>query len=67
MYSEKKGGVAVEDMMVNHPKIRDLVIVGISDELKEETATLNEIQAYGKPIMAPYKVPVAVEFINEIF
>ena len=68
----------VEDMMMVHPKIRDLVIVGIPDELKGEapkafiqlnegdTATSEEIRGFCKPIMAPYKVPVAVEFIEEI-
>ena len=68
----------VEDMMMVHPKIRDLVIVGIPDELKgeapkafiqlneRETATLEDIREFCKPIMAPYKVPVAVEFIDEI-
>ena len=68
----------VEDMMLVHPKIRDLVIVGIPDELKGEapkafihlnegeTATLEEIREFCKSRMAPYKVPVAVEFVEEV-
>ncbi|MEJ2587102.1 MAG: AMP-binding protein [Deltaproteobacteria bacterium] len=68
----------VEDMMINHPKIRDMVIVGIPDELKGEapkafvqlnegdSMTLEELRAYCKPLMAPYKVPVALEFVDEI-
>jgi long-chain acyl-CoA synthetase len=68
----------VEDMMLAHPKIKDLVIVGIPDEvrgeapkafiqLKEgELATAEEIRNFCKDRMAPYKVPVAVEFIDEI-
>jgi long-chain acyl-CoA synthetase len=68
----------VEDMMLVHPKIKDLVIVGIPDELKGEapkafiqlvegeTASLEEIRDFCKPRMAPYKVPVAVEFIDEV-
>jgi long-chain acyl-CoA synthetase len=68
----------VEDMMLAHSKIKDLVIVGIPDELKgeapkafivlreDETATEAEIRAYCKAKMAPYKVPVAVEFIEEV-
>jgi long-chain acyl-CoA synthetase len=68
----------VEDMMLTHPKIKDLVIVGIPDELKGEapkafiqltedaTATEEEIRSYCRSIMAPYKVPVSVEFIDEI-
>ena len=68
----------VEDMMLVHPKIRDLVIVGIPDELKGEapkafihlnegeTATLEEIKEFCKSRMAPYKVPVAVKFVEEV-
>lgn len=68
----------VEDMMLDHPQIKDLVIVGIPDELKgeapkafiqlqeSETSTEAEIIAYCKSKMAPYKVPVAVQFIKEI-
>jgi long-chain acyl-CoA synthetase len=68
----------VEDMMLSHPKIKDLVIVGIPDELKGEapkafiqlregvSATEEEISAYCRANMAPYKVPVAVQFIDEI-
>lgn len=68
----------VEDMMLAHPKIKDLVIVGIPDEVKGEvpkafiqlqegeTAPLEEIRNFCKTRMAPYKVPVAVEFVDEI-
>jgi len=68
----------VEDMMLVHPKIKDLVIVGIPDDLKGEapkafiqlkegeTTTLDEIREFCKPKMAPYKVPVAVEFVDEV-
>ena len=68
----------VEDMMLAHPKIKDLVIVGIPDELKGEApkafielkegeqATQKEIRAFCKAKMAPFKVPVAVEFIAEV-
>jgi acyl-CoA synthetase (AMP-forming)/AMP-acid ligase II len=64
--------------MLVHPKIKDMVIVGIPDELKGEapkafiqlkegeTSSLEEIRAFCKPRMAPYKVPVAVEFVHEI-
>ena len=68
----------VEDMMLSHAKIKDLVIVGIPHDLKGEapkafivlregeTATEAEIRTYCKEKMAPYKVPVAVEFIEEV-
>ncbi|MEN8245753.1 MAG: AMP-binding protein [Thermodesulfobacteriota bacterium] len=75
---EKVFPAEVEDMMITHPKIKDLAIVGISDKLKGEapkafivlndgeTTSLEEIRDYCKTRMAPYKVPVAVEFIDEI-
>ncbi|TFG88353.1 MAG: hypothetical protein E4H16_05190 [Candidatus Atribacteria bacterium] len=78
MGGEKVFPSEVEDMMLVHPKIKDLVIVGIPDELKGEapkafiqlnegdTLTLEEIREFCKPRMAPYKVPVAVEFVDEI-
>jgi long-chain acyl-CoA synthetase len=68
----------VEDMMLGHPRIKDVVIIGIADDLKGEApkafvqikegepATAEEIRAFCKAKMAPYKVPVAVEFIDEI-
>jgi acyl-CoA synthetase (AMP-forming)/AMP-acid ligase II len=68
----------VEDMMLAHPKIKDLVILGIPDELRGEApkafiqlkegvkATEEEIRSYCRSNMAPYKVPVAVQFIDEI-
>jgi acyl-CoA synthetase (AMP-forming)/AMP-acid ligase II len=68
----------VEDMMLSNPKIKDLVIVGIPDDVKGEApkafivlqegeiATEAEIRAYCKEKMAAYKVPVTVEFIAEV-
>ena len=68
----------VEDMMIDHPKIKDVVIVGIPDDLKGEApkafivlkegeeASEADIRAYCRGRMAPYKVPVAVAFIDEI-
>jgi long-chain acyl-CoA synthetase len=68
----------VEDMMLAHPKIKDVVIIGIPDELKGEApkafvqiregeaVTAEEIRVFCRAKMAPYKVPVAVDFIDEI-
>ncbi|MBI5583190.1 MAG: AMP-binding protein [Deltaproteobacteria bacterium] len=68
----------VEDMMLAHPQIKDVVIIGIADDLKGEapkafiqlkegeSSTYEEIKAFCKARMAPYKVPVAVEFLDEI-
>ncbi len=64
--------------MLDHPQIKDLVIVGIPDEIKGEapkafiqlqggeTSNETEIKEYCKTKMAPYKVPVAVQFIKEV-
>ena len=68
----------VEDMLINHPQIKDLVIIGIPDELKgevpkayvvlkeREALSLEELREYCRSRMAPYKIPVALEFIDEI-
>lgn len=68
----------VEDLMLSNPKIKDLVIVGIQDELRGEApkayiqlkegeeATEEEIRAYCRGRMAPYKIPIAVAFVSEI-
>ena len=68
----------VEDMMLVHPKIKDLVIVGIPDELKGEapkafvqlvqgeSLSLDEVKAFCRPRMAPYKTPVALEIVDEV-
>jgi acyl-CoA synthetase (AMP-forming)/AMP-acid ligase II len=68
----------VEDMMLAHPRIKDVVIIGIPDDLKGEapkafvqikegeTVTAEEIRSFCKAKMAAYKVPVAVDFIDEI-
>ncbi len=68
----------VEDLMLTIPIIKDLVLVGIPDELKGETvkafiqlnegevANAKEIQGFCKQRMAPYKVPTMIEFVEEI-
>ena len=65
-------------MMLAHPKIKDLVVAGSPDDLKGEApkafiqlkegdaATEEEIREYCQAKMAPFKVPVAVEFIKEV-
>lgn len=68
----------VEDMILVHPKIKDLVIVGIPDDLKGEapkafiqlapgeSLSLDELKAFCKPRMAPYKIPVALDVVQEV-
>jgi long-chain acyl-CoA synthetase len=78
LFGEKVFPSEVEDMLLVHPKIKDLVVVGIPADIKGEapkafiqlregeTATESEIGEFCKQIMAPYKVPVAVEFVTEV-
>jgi long-chain acyl-CoA synthetase len=68
----------VEDIMLTHSKIKDLSLVGIPDEIKGEAVkafivlkegeegSAEEIQEFCKERMAPFKVPSAVEFVEEI-
>jgi len=68
----------VEDIVLTNPKIKDVVIVGVPDELKGEKvkafiqlkegekATEDEIIQFCKEKMAPYKVPSEVEFLEEL-
>jgi long-chain acyl-CoA synthetase len=68
----------VEEVLYQHPKIKEVVVAGIPDPyrgetvkayviLKEgETATEEEIIAFCKGKMAKYKVPTAVEFRKEL-
>jgi long-chain acyl-CoA synthetase len=68
----------VEDMMLAHPRIKDVVVIGIADELKGEapkafiqlkegeSSSAEEIRAFCQAKMAPYKVPMAIDFIDEI-
>jgi long-chain acyl-CoA synthetase len=68
----------VEEVLFEHPKIKEAVVVGVPDEyrgetvkafvvLKEgETATAEEIIAFCKERLAAYKVPKKVEFREEL-
>ena len=68
----------VEEVLYQHPKVKEAVVAGIPDPyrgetvkayiiLKEgETATPDEIIEFCKGKMAKYKVPTAVEFRKEL-
>ncbi|NYE57855.1 long-chain-fatty-acid--CoA ligase [Carboxydothermus ferrireducens] len=68
----------VEEVLFEHPKIKEAVVVGVPDEyrgetvkafvvLKDgETATAEEIIAFCKERLAAYKVPKKVEFREEL-
>ena len=68
----------VEEVLFQHPKVLDATVVGIPDPkrgetvkayvvLKEgQTCTDQEIRAFCKEQLAPYKVPASVEFRAEL-
>jgi len=68
----------VEEVLYAHPKVQEAVVAGVPDPyrgetvkayivLKEgETATPEEIIAFCKERLAPYKVPKLVEFRSEL-
>ncbi|RME80550.1 MAG: long-chain fatty acid--CoA ligase [Caldilineae bacterium] len=68
----------VEEVLFEHPKVQEAVVAGVPDPkrgetvkayivLKEgETATAEEIIAFCKENLAPYKVPKMVEFRSEL-
>ncbi len=69
----------VENALIDHPKIADVVVVGLSDPewgrrvhaIVEPTdpaqpPTLEEVRGYAKARLLPYKVPKSIELIDKI-
>lgn len=68
----------VEDVLYEHPAVREAAVVGVPDEYRGETvkafvslkgqstATAEEIIAFTKERMAAYKYPRQVEILDEI-
>jgi len=68
----------VEEVLFMHPKVLEAAVVGVPDAkrgetvkavvvLKEgQTATVDEIRAFCKERLAPYKVPTQVEFAAKL-
>lgn len=68
----------VEEVLYNHPKIFEAVVIGIPDESKGEipkayiqlkqgeNAETKEIVDFCKARMAAYKAPRDIEFVNEL-
>ncbi len=66
----------VEDVLYRHPAVREAAVVGVPDAYRGETvkavvslrgpATEAEIIAFCRERLATYKVPRAVEFLDEI-
>ncbi|MHA1771932.1 MAG: long-chain-fatty-acid--CoA ligase [Candidatus Thorarchaeota archaeon] len=68
----------VEEVLFEHPKVREAAVIGVPHETRGETvkayivlepgetATLEEIRAFCKERMSAYKVPTDVEFVDEL-
>ncbi|WP_018086916.1 long-chain-fatty-acid--CoA ligase [Desulfurispora thermophila] len=68
----------VEEVLFQHPKVQEAVVAGVPDAYRGETvkayivlkqgesATAEEIVAYCKEKLAPYKVPKLIEFRAEL-
>jgi long-chain acyl-CoA synthetase len=68
----------VEEVLFEHPKVKEAVVAGVPDARRGEavkayivlkpgeTATVDEIVAFCKERLAPYKVPRQVEFRSEL-
>jgi long-chain acyl-CoA synthetase len=68
----------VEEVLFEHPKIREVAVIGIPDEKRGETVkafvvvepgqtlTLKEMRTFGKEKMAVYKVPTDLEIVESL-
>jgi long-chain acyl-CoA synthetase len=68
----------VEEALFQHPKVMEAAVVGVADAKRGQTvkavvvlkagesATADEIRAFCKERLAPYKVPTLVEFSQEL-
>jgi long-chain acyl-CoA synthetase len=68
----------IEEVIAAHPAVHEVGVAGIPDPVKGEVAkawvvlkadhsvTEDELRAYCRERLAPYKVPVRVEFRNEL-
>jgi len=68
----------VEEVLFLHPKVQEAVVIGVPDKLRGEsvkafvvlkegqTVAAEEIVAFCKERLAPYKVPRQIEFRSEL-
>jgi long-chain acyl-CoA synthetase len=75
---EKVDPIEVEDVLAVHPRVRDVVVVGLPSEIEGESlikaavvpvngsGSERELIRYCRERLANYKVPHTVEFLDEI-
>lgn len=68
----------VEDVLYEHPAVREAAVVGVPDQYRGETVkafvslrpgestTVEELKAHSRDRLAAYKVPREIEFIDEL-
>jgi long-chain acyl-CoA synthetase len=68
----------VEDVLVQHPAVREAAVVGVPDEYRGETVkafvslrpgesvTAEELVTFSREQMAAYKYPRAIQFLDEL-
>ena len=69
----------VETALMEHPKVADIVVIGLRDEEwgrrvhaiihpadRNDPPTFEEIRAYAKARLHPYKVPKTIEIVDAI-
>jgi acyl-CoA synthetase (AMP-forming)/AMP-acid ligase II len=64
----------VEDVLIKHPSVRDVAVVGLADETWGEqvtafvvgTATVEELDAHCRTELAGYKIPRGYRFVDAL-
>jgi long-chain acyl-CoA synthetase len=68
----------IEEVLATHPAVREVGVAGVPDQMKGEvpkawvvlhpgkTATPEELRAFCKEQLTPYKVPAHVEFRDQL-
>ena len=68
----------IEEVIASHPSVLEVGVAGVPDRTKGEvakawvvlkagkTATEDELRAYCRERLAPYKIPAKVEFRSEL-